>query len=346
MGNKDAKKTTSLIDQERTRQANQRTNIYEPERAEERKYATGLRDEIAAGYRDFAGGKFSGGGGGGSVSLDPIYGELEPRYRELSQNLEKAAPGYEEFSKTGGLTSDNINRIRGLGVYDELAKTGGYSDIDRSNIRARGISPISSIYGNLQNDMARRRAVTGGYSPGFGGTASKLARESSIASGRAALDTELGLSDAIRSGRLAGAGGISSSEQGLADITQRGRLAGLSGLESLGKFGYGGLTDVAGARQSVAAQNASAGASNAAYNDRMRLAGLSGLESLYGSSPGELSRYDAMVGPGGATSRETAYNLGQRMENVGPQVSAWDRATGLIGAGASAAAPWLGRKKK
>lgn len=362
MGNKEGKKTNTLIDQERlrnTQKADQAESYLLPERQNEKAFADSLRGDIVRGYQDFANGRVGtgvgGGGGGGmaNISLDPIYGELEPRYRNLSTGIDESMGGYRQFANTGGITDENTSRIRGNGVFDEMARTGGVSDLDRANMRSRGIAPVGAFYSNLKNELARRNSVQGGYGAGYTSGASKLARDAAVSGSNAARDTELGISDLVRTGRMQGASALSGAESQLASQINQGKLAGLGGLENLGRFGYGGLEGIASAKMQVAAQNAAAGASRSAasaaddrYANQMKLAGLGGLESVYGSSPAELSRYDENLFTNrGMSAQQAGNNLGLRAE-YNPNTSAWDKAMQLAGLGVGAATAFLPQSRK
>lgn len=342
MANKQAKNTTSIIDQDRSR-ASSEHNVDRP-------YIQGqlgrvntedqaLRGEILGGYRNLAGGKDVGGnplaygggssssygGGGGQyqakmLGIDPSLVGLEGRFNTLSGGLDRALPGYEE-----------------------LAKTGGYSDADRANIRSRGAETGSAIFGNLRNEMARRGAVTGGYNPGGSASMARLAREQGIAAGKGARDTELGISESAR----------------------QGKLAGLGGMKEIGSLGYGGVSDIANTRQSVLAQNVdaenTAAARNAAaaassgsradderrYAMQLQMQGLGGLQDMYGQSPAETSRYDDMLlRERGLTDQTMSGNIQNRMGNVGPETSAWDRAMQGVGAASGLGSAFLPMFKK
>jgi hypothetical protein len=207
--------------------------------------------------------------------------------------------------------------------YGELADTGGYSSSDISNIRARGGSVIPQFYSNLRDDMNRRAGMTGLSGSGFTQALDdRLSRQQARAAQSASLDTELGLSGAIREGRLQG----------------------LGGLERVGQFGYGGLRDIAGERQRILEQNTSAAASAAnanasrgreeqEYINRMRMAGLGGLQEMYGSSPAETARYEEMLmRDRGMSSDEQMNNLALRAQ-YNPNRSGWDKFKDIMGAG-------------
>ena len=325
MSNKQAKNTTSIIDQDRARASTEHSQdrpYIQSQLGRVNQEDQALRGDILGGYRNLASGKdpmgnaidfssMGGGGGAGTyqaklLGLDPSLVDLEGRFKTLSGGLDRALPGYEEFAKTGGI-----------------------SDADRANIRSRGAETGSAIFGNLRNEIARRNAIAGGYNPGGSASMARLAREQGIAAGKSARDTEMGISDAVR----------------------QGRLAGLGGMKEIGSLGYGGVSDIANTRQSVlsqnvdaentaAARNAAAAGSNASSAEaakrfalQAQLQGLGGLQDMYGMSPAETSRYDDMLlRERGLTDNTMSGNIQNRMGNVGQETSAWDRAMQGVGA--------------
>lgn len=156
---------------------------------------------------------------------------------------------------TGGLDEEAIRRFRGAGVYDELARTGGYTEADKSNIRSRATSGIPSMYDALRNNLVTQNNAQGGYSPGYTSQISKIARDTGRGITDAARDAEIGIGESVRSGRLAGAAGMSQAENalqtlrtgnmlrgsqaagsldlGLEESLRTGRTTGLTGLERL-----------------------------------------------------------------------------------------------------------------
>jgi len=137
--------------------------------------------------------------------------------------------GLKEMGKTGGLTDQDLSRMRGNGVFEEFQKTGGYSDADLGNIRAKGLSPISASYTAMQDELNRRRAVQGGYAPGFDASSRALRRDTSRGIADMSLDTELGIKDAVNKGRQWGATGGASAETALQGLRTGNMLAGLQG---------------------------------------------------------------------------------------------------------------------
>jgi len=278
---------------------------------------------------------------------------------------------YRTLGETGGVDAAAQARMRGGGIFDEFARTGGVSEAEARNLRARGNAPISAMYGGMSDEMNRARRIRGGSSAMANAAALKMGRDRSKAAGEAALGTELGISDRVRQGRqwggegmassegnlqgllssnrLAGMGGALGGEMGLADTTAKNRLSGAgmwnqseSGIQEMlqrGKLsGAQGLESVAGAEAANAASNASAGSSNARYNDMLRMEGMEGLFKLRGQTPGEVNmqtgyQLEGIGGQAGAANQ----TIGQRYGAPGNNKSAWDTATNLLGAGAGIA---------
>lgn len=130
------------------------------------------------------------------------------------------------FADTGGLEDADLERMRGLGVYDEFARTGGFSDTDTANIRAKALSPIGAFAQNERNELATRRNVQGGYSPGFDASQRALKRDTARNIASTSLDAELGISDRVREGRQWGASNAASSEMGIEQLRTSNQLEG------------------------------------------------------------------------------------------------------------------------
>ncbi len=116
-------------------------------------------DEIMGGYRGML--------SQGNPELDSLIGD----YRSL-------------MSKTGQMPSDveysdAPEMQEAFRKLKELSETGGLNEQEAGDLRARGISPIRAVYGNMQRGMDRQRALSGGYSPNYNASASRMAREQS-----------------------------------------------------------------------------------------------------------------------------------------------------------------------
>lgn len=147
------------------------------------------------------------------------------RRASMDQNI----AGLKAFGKDGGIDAESMNRFRGNGYFDDLVKTGGWSDADVGNVRARTASQVPSFYGNLRNSMDSARAAQGGYSPGYNYQTAKMARDASREGVGAIRDTEIGLGESIRSGKLSGATGMSSAENALQSLRTGNMYRGMTG---------------------------------------------------------------------------------------------------------------------
>lgn len=200
--------------------------------------------------------------------------------------------GYKDFANTGGLSAENIARMRGGGGYDEFAKTGGYSTQDKANIRARGTATIPSFYDAIRESM-RNQARISGSGPGTSYTSSlsRVARDQARGGQEAALDAELDIMDRVNAGRQWGISGMSGAEGQLADLLTRNKLAGLSG--GFGVAEAGGRYDLA--------------------NRGLDLEALSGMRGLRTDQPASDALYNLLLGTIGQRGELAGGNLQRRM---------------------------------
>jgi hypothetical protein len=289
-----------------------------------------LFGEVENKYRQF----MNGGG------LDPTkFNEFQGNLSEIGKtggwspeqvgNVNKSIAGFQNFADTGGVDAEGQNRMRGMGVYDEFSKTGGYSDQDVANARARGSSGVPALYGRVRDEASRLGRVQGGGGPGQAALMSRLARDQSRGITEASRETELGIKDAVNKGRQWGTEGVSRSEGSLQDLLSKNKLAGLGGVvdatsgmansiadnrmqasnagagnetnwqalktgnEMGGARGLEGMAESAAARSasSSAASNADARWKASFLADNM-LAGAGGLRGLRTDVPGEVALYD------------------------------------------------------
>lgn len=229
----------------------------------------------------------------------------------------------QEFAGRGGVTDNDRSAIN-RDTLLEFEKTGGYSDKDLANIRSRSNSAVPAYYQNLQDDMGRRRGVNN-FGPGFDRAGFKLMREGAQQQANTARDTEIGISDAVRSGRSDASKFLSTQGLGLADLTSRNQLQGYgaagnmnisrnkaieeaiassAGIDmnlqsSINQSRLGASTSKAQdarARQQIAAASAAAAAARSDANSRFamqmeqedRMFGASGLSDTYSRRPEEL----------------------------------------------------------
>lgn len=119
------------------------------------------------------------------------------------------------------------------GTYRDFANTGGVTAGQQAETRKQAQGNVASIFDSLKQNLARRKAIQGGYSPGYGANEATLGREASAASSSAVNQANLGLLEMIRQGRLAGAGGLAGlSSEYLSQVPQ---LSGILGKLAVSK---------------------------------------------------------------------------------------------------------------
>jgi hypothetical protein len=129
-------------------------------------------------------------------------------------NRYRAVAGGEGGGDEGGYDTWGPSKIsytdpfKSYGGYEEFSKTGGYSTDDIANMRSRGTSPIRAAYANAGREVNRQRALQGGYAPNAFASQVKMAREQGQATADAQQNVEAGLAEARNKGRLAGLGGM------------------------------------------------------------------------------------------------------------------------------------------
>src|SRR5207248_1662373 len=131
--------------------------------------------------------------------------------------------GLQDIGRTGGVSQEDIANIQ-RPIFSEFEQTGGYSPTDISNIRGRSAAGAASTYSNLTDALARERLASG--QAGVLGTSGlRLARQSAQDVGQRAADTELGISNAIREGRLGAANTLAQNQLALSRLTSGNRLS-------------------------------------------------------------------------------------------------------------------------
>lgn len=277
---------------------------------------------------------------------------------------------YKTFRDTGGLSTENVDRMRGMGGFDEFAKTGGYTPESLANIKSQAISPIGSYATGTREELARRNALQGGYAPGFDAANRALQRDTSRAIADTSLNANVMLQDRINQGRQWGIGGIAQSEGQLAGLQSGNKLAAAAGeagiaksladldaadidrLMQTGMFNSRGELDAAIANQqaTLSADQYNAGAGDRAdiYNQQnaqdQYAAGLSGLTGLYGSDVGlQQSEYDRQLAIQNAEEGARSGYLGTQ-SNLATQPGIGGNLVGLAGAAAGIGAGMMGPK--
>lgn len=402
--NREQKKTNRMLEENnRQNQAEHQkfNNEVQSDRDAARGRANDLWSTVSSGYKTFAGGGPSApNGGSGGFSLAPEtsakLGKVGNFYNTLSDTggvdagrLRGGQPVYQDFMKSGGwdpeavgrmrgdardmrsISSDGnvASRMRGMGVFDEFAKTGGFSDDNIRDIRARSNSAIPSMYSTAMDEVNRQGSLSGISGPGQAALMARMGREAARDSAVNRRDTELGISDRVREGRMQGATQLAGAEgayqgmrmgalQGAAGL-EHGIESGLSANKLAGadrytqseqntqdrildgqKYGHAGLERMASDEESRGRASAAASAGDARFAaewDRdNRMYGLGGLHKLYGDTPNELlSMYG--VGLDGRRTNIAAQgqNVDQRMAN-NPQRDWMSTLAGLAGAAGGA----------
>lgn len=165
---------------------------------------------------------------------------------------------YQAYQRALGQQEGDYSNL--MNQYQDFSKTGGFSPEDISNIRSRAVSPLRAAYSNAQRNVNRQRALQGGYSPGFGTLQARMAREQGQGMADASTNAEAAIAQMKQQGRLAGLGGASSlygtspgliGTTGNQALTASGQLLGLADIHknlNLGLLGaYQGATQLPGA---------------------------------------------------------------------------------------------------
>lgn len=273
-----------------------------------------LLDENLAANRDFRNALMNNLGDAQTRSTD-LFNNIVNRVNALGDS--EARGGFQDFANTGGLdpalraqaerdagsyrtfankklSKSALNAIRGSGYYDELLKTGGLSDIDKYDIMSRAGSAARSTYENARDDLVRSQAGGSGVSTSL---IDDIARKAAYANADVERDSRLGISDAVRTGRLTGAQGLSDAERYITDEADRRFLGGMQGASGITM----GLAD-------LVSRGRQFGLQGLAGLDSM---GVDALTRLYGSAPGEVGMYNDLIG---RSFGQDQAGIGQRMQ--------------------------------
>jgi len=206
---------------------------------------------------------------------NPQIADSQTRSAESRSSLEGSLGGLSDYANSLPGSAGNVDTSAMAGdastyrnyaqgntetgqFFRNLMNTGGYSEGELGDIRQAGTRIIPSFFANLRNEMRTAQNATGGYSPGYGSSAAAMSRDAAHQSQDAALNTELGISDRVRTGKLTGAntlndmfmggmGGASDLEKAIAqtELSNEGLNLQAQGLKvnALGDVtqGYGNL---------------------------------------------------------------------------------------------------------
>lgn len=181
--------------------------------------------------------------------------------------------------------NDPFNSYAG---YQDFSKTGGYSPEDIGNLRARGTAPIRAAYANAEREIARQRSLQGGYSPNAMALQGRMAREQGQLGADTMQNVEAGMIDTRNTNKFKGL-------EGMTDVEKQ-RLAGDLDVQKYNANAKNTAAQSnAGARNAAAAGSASnrLAASAASRNDQFKA--LQGMTSLYGATPGMAQLYGDQV---------------------------------------------------
>lgn len=123
-------------------------------------------------------------------------------------------PSQSAGADSGGSSwsSFNSGQPQSFAGFQDFSKTGGFSPQDLANIRARAVSPVRAVYQNAQQNVNRQRALQGGYSPGFGVLQDRMARGQSQGISDQSIAAESEIGQMVQQGKLAGLQGMASTE--------------------------------------------------------------------------------------------------------------------------------------
>ena len=304
---KETKQVNTDLSNEYNYQQNQRDQIdpyWNPRIADSQQRSAdsrGALESSLSGFSDYAN---SLPGSAGNVSTSAMSGDANT-YRNFAQGN----------TETGQF-------------FRNLMNTGGYSEGELGDIRSAGNRIIPSFFANLRNQMRTAQNATGGYSPGYSASAASMARDAAHQSQDAALDTELGISDRVRTGKLTGANTLNDMFLG----------------------GMGGASDLEKAIAQVGLQNESLDLQAQGMKGGMLGDVAQGYGSLYGQDQSDMYQNEAMKlqaqGMSGNSIMRVLQERAARNPNKGPVD--WGKIAKVVGAAAAtyftggAAAPLLG----
>jgi hypothetical protein len=148
---------------------------------------------------------------GNPFNYNEIKTKPKPTETAASPGLQPIIPG---AGSSGGSSwsSSNSGQPQAFAGFQDFSKTGGFSPQDLANIRARAVSPVRAVYQNAQQNVNRQRALQGGYSPGFGVLQDRMARGQSQGISDQSIAAESEIGKMVQEGKLAGLQGMASTE--------------------------------------------------------------------------------------------------------------------------------------
>jgi hypothetical protein len=147
------------------------------------------------------------------------------------------------LSQTGGYDPNQLATLRssiastgssegyGREGYQSLADTGGFTDAQQTDFLQHAVEPTIASYGRNRDELTRRMAINGGYSPGYTSSESRLDRQKNEDIATAGMTGRVNLNNMIQANKLAGLGGLASTQQEINQNKQAGINSGI-GLEA------------------------------------------------------------------------------------------------------------------
>lgn len=267
-------------------------------------------------------------------NLLPQNQSLQNRYNVSADQSNKdygnIMGNYNSFLSSPGASYTPSNQNFGAySGYQDFANTGGFTPQNVQDIRARSVAPMRATYANAMADVDRRNVLAGGNLANAPAAKSQMARNLGYGLADASTNTEAMLAEAIRSGKLAGLGGMtgidtSRMQEGLAnagrttDTQLANRSQGLQAISGMGNL-YGttpGATNMYGNQlgqsnsqmnqlaelQNQISQmliNAQLGKSSVPSNYQQALGNIGGTLGLAGQVGGVLGGLGGITGSGG-----------------------------------------------
>jgi hypothetical protein len=148
------------------------------------------------------------------------YNDIMNRYRQIAEG-----GGAGGGNRGWSAPKDPFKSYAG---YEEFSRTGGYSPEDIANMRLRASSQVRSNYANAEREMSRQRALQGGYSPNFMAASAKMAREQSQQNADTIQGTNADLAQMVNEGRRFGLQGMTPIESARYQMAARAAASGAS----------------------------------------------------------------------------------------------------------------------
>lgn len=258
----------------------------------------------------------------GSKVMDPNGNMVDNPNSDMNmarQQFGQAGAGYRDMARTGGFDPNHMRTA--LTSYSTFTgPNGGFSNADLTGYRQSATAAVPSFYKGMMDDMARRRVLQGGYSPGFDAQTAEATREMSRQGYKAGIDADAAIMGMKQQGRMFGTQGFANVANQLAGLEQQGRATGLGGMLNTGQ-GYAGLGN-----QELGAQLQMMGMAENSDINR-----IGGMADMYRSAPGNVGMdYNTFLEALRGRDAGNQGYLGARYQ-ANPQTDWFGRGMGLLG---------------